>query len=119
MNGRRLRKVTAASAAVTFPVPIEKGIVIPPSGILSNSGRKPFYPFGDLKEVGDSFFINLDEWSDWRQKRGIARPTLKRLQASCHSASAQYKRGKGNEGKNFTTRMYTTPEEGVRVWRIA
>ena len=119
MNGRRPREVTAAPAAVTFPAPIEKGIPIPPIGTRSNAGRKPFFPFRELEEVGDSFFINLDEWSDWRQKRGIARTTLKRLQASCHSASAQYKRGKGNKGKNFTTRRYTFPEEGVRVWRIA
>ena len=119
MNGRRSRKETAAPAAVAFPAPIEKGIAIPPVGTTTNAGRKPFFPFGDLKEVGDSFFINLDEWSDWRQKRGIARTTLKRLQASCHSASAQYKRGKGNEGKNFTTRRYLSPEKGVRVWRIA
>ena len=119
MNGRRSRKETAAPAAVAFPAPIEKGIVIPPSGILSNSGRKPFYPFGDLKEVGDSFFINLDDHSDWREEKGMARMTLKRLQSSCYAASYHYRRGKGNEGKNFTTRMYTTPEEGVRVWRIA
>ena len=119
MNGRRPRKETAAEAAVTFPAPIEKGIAIPPVGTTTNAGRKPFFPFRELKEVGDSFFINLDEWSDWRQKRGIARTTLKRLQASCHSASAQYKRGKGNEGKNFTTRRYLSPEKGVRVWRIA
>ena len=119
MHGRRSRQETAAPAAVAFPAPIEKGIAIPPVGTTTNAGRKPFFPFRELKEVGDSFFINLDDHSDWREEKGMARMTLKRLQSSCYAASYHYRRGKGNEGKNFTTRMYTTPEEGVRVWRIA
>lgn len=119
MNGRRPRKATAASAAVAFPVPIEKGIAIPPTGKRRNSGKKPFYPFGELKEVGDSFFISLDDHSKWREENRMDRMTLKRLWNSCYAAGYHYRRGKGNERKTFTARMYTTPEEGVRVWRTA
>lgn len=93
-------------------IPIEKGILIP---ARTPPGTKPFFrfPFNEL-EVGDSFFVSLDDWAKWREEQGKSKANLKSIQADVGTRSRRY----SIQGKKFITRQVETPEKGLRVWRV-
>ena len=76
-------------------IKVEKNVPLP-----TNQTKKTKYPFGELKEVGDSFLACSE--SDVKKQASIA---------SCANAWS----GRNQRTWKFTVR---STHEGIRVWRI-